>query len=117
MKIRRGGTISDDVIDKRAQTRAAGGRTGLTLPGGAKGGIGGLIIMIILALVGGSQILGGGSGSGNGGLGDILGQIAGGAIAPGALSTAVPGAPDPEADTVEFVTYVLDDIQDSWTAQ
>lgn len=117
MKIRRGGTISDDVIDKRAQTRAAGGRSGLSLPGGAKGGIGGIIIMVILALVGGSQVIGGGGGSGNGGLGDILGQIAGGAIAPGALSTAVPGAPDPDADTVEFVTYVLDDIQDSWTAQ
>jgi predicted metalloprotease len=73
--------------------------------------------MLILALVGGSQVLGGGSGSSNGGLGDILGQIAGGVQAPGALSTAVPGAPDPEADTVEWVSYVLDDIQDSWTAQ
>ncbi|MGE0600385.1 MAG: neutral zinc metallopeptidase [Dehalococcoidia bacterium] len=117
MKIRRGGTISDDVIDKRAETRAAGGRAGLSLPGGAKGGIGGIILMLILALLGGSQLIGGGSGSGNGGLGDILGQIVNGVQPPGALSTAVPGAPDPQADTVEFVTYVLDDIQDSWTAQ
>ena len=117
MKIRRGGTISDDVIDKRAETRAAGGRNGLSLPGGAKGGLGGIVVLIILALLGGSQVLGGGGGSGNGGLGDILGQIVNGVQPPGALSTSVPGAPDPQADTVEFVSFVLDDIQDSWTAQ
>lgn len=117
MKIRRGGQISDDVIDKRAETRAGGGgRGGLTIPGGAKGGIGGIVMLLILALLGGSQVLGG-SGSGGGGLGDILGEIAGGAQPPGALSTAVPGAPDPDADTVEWVKYVLDDIQDSWEAR
>jgi predicted metalloprotease len=33
------------------------------------------------------------------------------------LSTAVPGAPDPDADQIEWISYVLDDIQDSWTAQ
>lgn len=115
MKIRRGGEISDDVIDKRAETRAAGAG-GFSMPGGAKGGIGGIIMLIIVALLGGSQLLGGGGSSG-GGLGDILGQIAGGVQPPGALSTAVPGAPDPQADQVEWVTIVLDDIQDSWTAQ
>ncbi len=115
MKIRRGsGDISDDVIDRRAETRAAGGRRGMAIPGGMKGGIGGIVLMLILALLGGSQLTGGGEGSG--GLGDILGQIAG-VQTPGALSTAVPGAPDPEADTVEWVTFVLDDIQDSWEVQ
>ena len=115
MKIRRGGKISDDVVDMRAETRGAKGGAGI--PFGAKGGIGGIIIAIILALLGGSQLLGGGSGDGSGGLGDILGQIAGGAVAPGALSTSVPGAPDPDADMVEYVEYVVDDIQDSWTVQ
>ena len=116
MKIRRGGQISDDVIDKRAETRGARGAGRLAIPGGAKGGIGGIIIMIILALLGGSQVIGGG-GSSEGGLGDILGKAVSGAQQPDALSTAVPGAPDPEADTVTWVSYVLDDIQDSWTAQ
>lgn len=117
MKIRRGtsGEVSDDVIDKRAETRATAGQRGLAIPGGAKGGIGGVILLIVLALLGGSQLTGGGSSGG--GLGDILGQIAAGVQAPGAASTAVPGAPDPEADTVEWVSFVLDDIQDSWESQ
>ena len=114
MKIRRGGKISDDVIDRRAETRGARGSVGM--PFGAKGGIGGIIIALILALLGGSQILGGGGGSG-GGLGDILEQLPGGQLAPGAVSTSVPGAPDPDADMVEWVRYVVDDIQDSWTVQ
>ena len=115
MKIRRGGTISDDVIDKRAETRAAVGRGGMALPGGAKGGLAGVIIALILALLGGSQLMGGSSG--DGGLGDILGKMAGGVQPTDSLSTAVAGAPDPQADTVEWVRYVLDDIQDSWEAQ
>ena len=115
MKIRRGGTISDDVIDKRAETRAAVGRGGMALPGGAKGGLAGVIIALILALLGGSQLMGGSSG--DGGLGDILGKMAGGVQPTDSLSTAVEGAPDPQADTVEWVRYVLDDIQDSWAAQ
>lgn len=115
MKIRRGGTISDDVVDKRAETRAAAGTGGLSIPGGAKGGIGGIIIALILALLGGSQLLGGGSGGG--GLGDILGKSLSGVQPTDSLSTAVPGAPDPDADQIEWISYVLDDIQDSWTAQ
>ena len=115
MKIRRGGTISDDVIDKRAETRAAVGRGGMALPGGAKGGLAGVSIALILAPPGGSQHMGGSSG--DGGLGDILGKMAGGVQPTDSLSTAVEGAPDPQADTVEWVRYVLDDIQDSWEAQ
>src|SRR5690606_4462960 len=68
-----------------------------------------------LALLGGSQLLGGGSGGG--GLGDILGKSLSGVQPTDSLSTAVPGAPDPDADQIEWISYVLDDIQDSWTAQ
>jgi predicted metalloprotease len=97
MKIRRGGQISDDVIDKRAETRAAGGMGGLRIPGGAAGGIGGIggiIVLLILLLLGGGQLTGGGN----------------------SLS-GVPGAPEADADTVEWITIVLDDIQDSWVAE
>src|SRR5215212_10854423 len=119
MKIRRSGTISDDVIDKRAETRgsAARGMGGLPIPGGAKGGIGGIILMIVLALLGGSQILGGGGSSNEGGLGDILGKIGVAPPTTSPRSNSVEGASDPEANTVEWVELVLDDIQDSWEVQ
>ncbi len=115
MKIRKQRELSPDLIDKRAETRA-GAQRGVGIPGGAKGGIGGIVIMIILALLGGSQVLGGGGSSGSGiDIGDILGQL-GAAPAPGDAD-AVPGAPDPQAEEVEFVSFVLDDIQDFWTEQ
>ena len=112
MKIRRGGQVSDDVVDRRAETRGARGAAGLALPGG----IVAALIVIAISLLGGGALLGGG-GDGDGGLGDILGQIAGAPAVSGPRSTAVPGAPDPDAETVEWVRYVVDDIQDSWTAQ
>jgi len=97
MKIRRGGTISQDVIDRRAETRAAGGMGGLRIPGGAAGGIGGaggIILLIVLALLGGGQLTGGGT----------------------SLS-GIPGAPESEPYTEEWISIVLDDIQDSWTVE
>ncbi len=115
MKIRKQRELSPDLIDKRAQTRA-GGQRGVGIPGGAKGGIGGIILMIVLALLGGSQVLGGGGSSGSGiDIGDILGQL--GAAPAAGDADAVPGAPDPQAEEVEFVSFVLDDIQDFWTEQ
>jgi uncharacterized protein len=116
MKIRKQRELSPDLIDKRAETRA-GAQRGLGIPGGAKGGIGGIVIMLILALLGGSQVLGGGGSSGSGiDIGDILGQLG---AAPGqqGAGEAVPGAPDPQADQVAFVSFVLDDIQDFWEVQ
>ena len=119
MKIRRRGTISDDVIDRRAETRgragAAGGMGGLPIPMG-KGGIGGIILMIILALLGGSQLIGGGGsdGASGGGLGDIFGQIAG---QPAKGSSPIDSSADPDADLVEWVRLVVDDINDSWEVQ
>ncbi len=114
MKIRRQRELSPDLIDKRAETRAAAGR-GLAIPGGAKGGIGGIVLMLLLALLGGSQLIGGGSSGSGIDIGDILGQMAG-VQSPGTASS-VPGAPDPQADEVAFVSFVLDDIQDFWTEE
>lgn len=114
MKIRRQRELSPDLIDKRAETRAAAGR-GLAIPGGAKGGIGGLILMLVLALLGGSQLIGGGS-SGTGiDIGDIFSQIS--SVQEPGTGSAVPGAPDPQAEEVAFVSFVLDDIQDYWTRE
>jgi predicted metalloprotease len=99
MKIRRRGHVSQDVIDKRAETRAAGGMGGgLRIPGGAAGGIGGIggiIVLILLALFGGGQLTGGGGNSLSG----------------------VPGAPEDETYTKEWIEVVLDDIQDTWVQQ
>ena len=115
MKIRRNRELSPDLIDKRAETRASAGR-GLAIPGGAKGGIGGILVMLVLALLGGSQLMGGGGSSGSGiDIGDILGQMAG-VQQPGTASS-VPNAPDPQADEVAFVSFVLDDIQDFWAQE
>jgi len=114
VKIRRDRELSPDLIDKRAETRAAAGR-GLALPGGAKGGIGGIILMLVLALLGGTQLMGGGSSGSGIDIGDILGQMSG-VQAPGSASS-VPGAPDPQADEVAFVSFVLDDIQEFWTEE
>jgi len=117
MKIRRNGRLSDDLIDRRAETKGARAG-GFPMPGGAKGGIAGIVIAIVLALLGGSQLGGGGGGSSGGiNLDDIFGQIATGVQQPGAGATAVPGAPDPDADLVEFVSFVLDDVQASWEDQ
>lgn len=69
----------------------------MRIPGGAVGGIGGIggiIIMIVLALLGGGQLTGGGGSS---------------------LSS--PANSEEDADTVEWITLVLDDIQDSWVNQ
>lgn len=115
MKIRRNRELSPDLIDKRAETRASAGR-GLSIPGGAKGGIGGILVMLVLALLGGSQLTGGGGSSGSGiDIGDILGQMAG-VQQPGTASS-VPNAPDPQADEVAFVSFVLDDIQEFWAEE
>ncbi len=121
MKIRRRGNISDDVIDRRAETRGSGARGmgGLPIPGGMKGGLGGILVMIVLALIGGSQVIGGGGGgsSSDGGLGDIFGGVGGPVPTTTPRTNSASEEVDLRADPVEWVTIVLDDIQDSWEVQ
>ena len=105
---RRSGNIED--------RRGAGGMGGMGgglrgLPVG--GGIGGVIVMLVLALLGGSRLLGGdGSGFPVGGAFNEL---------PGVQAPAggepLPGAPDPDAKLVDFVSFVLDDVQTMWAEQ
>ncbi len=74
---------------------------------GIGGGIGGLIVLALLAILGGGALTGGESG---GSLTDIF-KLPGAQVTPGAATNAV----DPEAEMVDFVSAVLDDIQATWT--
>ena len=91
--------------------RGSGGRRGMgALPIG--GGIGGVIVMLVIALLGGGRILGGGDASGF--------PVPGFEGAPGAAPAAgqpLPGAPDPDAKLVDFISFVLDDVQTLWAEQ
>jgi predicted metalloprotease len=82
---------SRNVLDQRSATPAGGGLSGFPI-GAAGGGIGGIILLLLFLFLSGG--LGGDS--------------------PEAPSQA-PGAPDPEADLVSFVSFVFDDAQNTWT--
>ena len=78
---------------------------GLPAIGGAVG-IPGLIILLL------SMFLGGGGGGGGGfDVGNPLEQLP---QSDGATGNQLDGAPDPEAATVDFVSFVLDDVQQHW---
>jgi predicted metalloprotease len=77
----------------------------------AGGGLG--LIGLILALLLGGNVLGGGGSSGYGvdpGL-DPFGTT------PQATDGGLNGAPDPDAQLKEFVTFVVEDVQASWQEQ
>jgi predicted metalloprotease len=77
--------------------------------GAAGGGIGGLILLVVLALLGGSQILGGGGAGFD--PGSVLRQLP---QAPAATGDPPDPATDPDAGLVDFVSFVLDDVQGFW---
>lgn len=81
------------------------------MPGLAKLGIPGLLIALVLGFLGSQGgLTGGGSGSSGFDITDVFQQLP---AAPPATS-GTPGA-DPDAETVEFVSFVLDDLQAMWT--
>jgi len=86
-----------------------GGMGGLPIPMGAKGGLGGLglIIAIVVLLFGGGVVGGGGGGFDVPSL-DPINQM------PGAQGGGIPESADPDADLRQFVGFVVDDVQDSW---
>lgn len=111
MKIRRTGNARKNIEDRRgaAPPRSGGGMA-------LKGGIGGLILMVVLALVGGGSLLGGGGEGGSGiNLPDVLGQLQPAAPAQGEAPIA--REDDSEAELVDWVGYVLNDVQDFWGRQ
>jgi uncharacterized protein len=90
----------DQIEDRRGEDVGPLGSGGsgfpISLPVG--GGIGGILIVLVLVLLS-SGILRGGSGGSNGS---------------GAGSGQIAGAPDPEANLVDFVGFVVDDVQGYW---
>ncbi len=105
-KVGRGG-----VIDRRGV-----GTGGFPLPGGARGGVGGLgLIGVVLAILFSTGILGGGGGGTGINVDPRLDPFGG---TPGAQSgERLPGAPDPDARLRDFVAFVVDNVQDSWAQE
>jgi hypothetical protein len=109
MKLTFPGRRSGNLEDHRgAGSQNVGSGTGLPI-GVAGGGIGGLILLVVLALLGGNQFLGGdGSGFDPG---SVLRQLP---QAPAASGQPPARATDPDAGLVDFVSVVLDDVQNFW---
>ena len=87
---------------------------GLPIPGGMGGlgklGIPGILILLVMAFIGGRGVLGGGDGTGF----DVGTGVDGLPASPSAEGNDLEGAPDRDAELVDFVSFVLDDVQTTW---
>ncbi|MDQ3759686.1 MAG: neutral zinc metallopeptidase [Actinomycetota bacterium] len=103
---------SGDVIDIRGAEGSSGGRSGgLSMPGGAIGGIGGTAGVVVTLVIIGIQIFGGGEVAGFD-VGQVLGT---GGTPPGAEDPEpLPPEQDPQREFFEFSEYVFEDTQDTW---
>ena len=72
------------------------------------GGLGGIIVVVLVLLLGG-----GGGGGGGFDVDNPFEQFPSQAQ-PTGDGRAVPGAPDPESDLVDFVSFVMGDLQKFW---
>lgn len=99
---------SGDLIDRRGARPSRGGMGGLPI---ARMGIPGLLIMGLLFFLGNMGDDGGGGGAGSG-LDDILGEL--NQPQGEAGSNPLPPEADPDAKLVDFMSYVLDDVQNFW---
>ena len=95
------GRGKDQIEDRRGQGLGGlGGGGGLPIPiSGLGGGLGGLLVLVVIVVLFATGVLGGGGSDGSGGSGSS-GQLA--------------GAPDAQADLVDFIGFVVDDVQDWW---
>jgi uncharacterized protein len=100
VKWRRGTGRSGEVIDRRG----AGGMRGMPIPIGVGGGLGGIGLLIFLAVV---LLSGGLPGGGEGAPLDPLNPIE--QPAPGSAT-----GPDPDANLKEFVVFLVTDVQNQW---
>jgi predicted metalloprotease len=104
MKWRRG-VGGRQIEDRRGSS--TGGVSGI--PIGAKGGLGGVgLIIAIVVLLLQSGVLGGGGGGFDVPSLPPIEQM------PGAQGDGIPASADPDADLKQFVGFVVDDVQDSW---
>lgn len=101
----RRGRRSENLRDERSAGGLGGGFGGRGLPVGLGAGIPALVLLVLGVLFGGSILGGGGSG-----IPDVLDQFPGAQVAPGQTGATV----DPDADLVDFVSFVLDDVQTTW---
>lgn len=112
MKWRRTGR-SKSIQDHRGRSFGGGGG-GLPIPMGGAVGIPGVIILL-LVVFGGNLFGGGGGGgtggSGGGGIGDVLDQLNGGSKG---AAGGLPAGADPDGELVDFMSFVLDDVQGFW---
>jgi len=107
------GRRSDSIEDRRSSS-GGGGLGGLPIPLGRGGGVVGLVLIVVVALLGGGNLVGGGADDGTG-TGSPFDQFPQTGQPAGGGSDAVPGAPDPDAELVDFMSFTIDDIQQSWT--
>jgi hypothetical protein len=120
------GSRSTNIEDRRGDGPASGGFGGLNLPiniGGGKGCLGlgggtvGLIAVVAVMLLSGGNIgdiLGGGGG---GGTGFPIGPDITLPGLPSAQGEPIPSGPesDADADLVDYVSFILDDVQATWS--
>ncbi len=92
----RRGRGREEIEDRRGQGVGGLGRGGAGIPLPVGGGIGGLLIAVLLVVLFTTGVLGGGSGGSSGGSGQLA------------------GAPDPDAKLVDFIGFVVDDVQGWW---
>ena len=79
---------------------------------GTAGKIGGPGVLVVIAIVVISNLVGG-NGGGGAEVDDILDQIGGGGL--DAAEGSPPPAQDPDRKLVDFMSFVLDDVQKTWT--
>jgi predicted metalloprotease len=85
------------------------------IPIGGKGGLGGIGLLIVLAVILLQSGVFGGGGGGSGGGVSVDPPVQQFPQMPGAQGEdGLSNAPDPDAKLVEFVSFVVDDVQDSW---
>lgn len=93
--------------------RGMGGGGGFGFPMGRAAGGGFGLVGLILAVLFGTNIVGGGGGGFDGGSGlDPFDQRTG-----SGGGRAIDAAPDPDAQLADFVTFVVEDVQASWEQQ
>lgn len=88
-----------------------GGLGGIPIPLGLGAGLGLPGILLVLALFLLPQLCSGSGGGGFGGINSPFNQLP--QAQPGS-GEPLPGAPDPDAEMVDFVSFVLDDVQTFW---
>jgi uncharacterized protein len=107
MRWRRSKKTSEHLEDQRGASSRA---SGFQLPIGGKAGLPVILIMLVVLFLGGRSILGGGDG---GAVESPLDQLPGFPAAGGGSEPGV-GSPDPDSELVDFMSFLIDDIQATW---